>query len=44
MTLTFDLAREITDRRNAAMMASDLDAFLALGDRKNKLRFPHRRD
>jgi hypothetical protein len=30
MTLTFDQAQRITDQRNAAMMASDLESFLRL--------------
>ena len=30
MNLTFEQAREITDRRNAAMLACDADAFLDL--------------
>lgn len=30
MKLTFDRAKQITDRRNAAMMACDSEAFLAL--------------
>jgi len=30
MTLTFDRAQQITDQRNAAMMASDIESFLRL--------------